>query len=559
MMAYQLRYYQSQAIATTMEWFRSNAGNPLIVMPTGTGKALICADLARIVCCYPGSNAIVLTHVQELVQQNHDELLTLWPEAPAGIYAASLKRRDTGKRITFCSIQTVWRNWDKIPRPDIIIIDEAHLIGRDAETMYGKFLMKMRFVNPQVRVVGLTATPYRMDSGRLDEGEDRIFHAISYEYSIGQAIADGFLAPLVSKDPKMHLKTDGVGTRGGEFIAGELQRAVDTDVLNRSAVDEAVAHGADRRGWIFFCSGTEHSKHVAALLQQRGISAAALSAETDGEERKQMIAAFKAGRIRALCSMNILTTGFNVPHVDMIAMLRPTKSASLYIQMAGRGTRPSPGKTNCLVLDFSGNVSRFGPIDAVNVKKPGEGGGDAPVKICPQCASILHASARNCTDCGFEFPKLGPKITATASTDPLLSIDVKDANWVDTDGMGVALHTASQPGKLDTMKVVYYGATLGTDYKEWICFNHPDGSFPRKRAATWWVARGGAVPVPATVADAVTRKSELRAPSAVLVKKNGKYWEVLAHRPSFQGALPNLSPGGPPLGFFPVAAQKARA
>ena len=423
--------------------------------------------------------------------------------------------------------------------------------------MYGKFLTKMRFVNPQVRVVGLTATPFRMDSGRLDEGEDRIFHAISYEYSIGQAIADGFLAPLVSKDPKMHLKTDGVGTRGGEFIAGELQRAVDTDVLNRSAVDEAVAHGADRRGWIFFCSGTEHSKHVAALLQQRGISAGALSAETDGEERRNMISAFKAGRIRALCSMNILTTGFNVPHVDMIAMLRPTKSVSLYIQMAGRGTRPAPGKANCLVLDFAGNVSRFGPIDAVDVKKPGEGGGEAPTKVCPQCESILHASARNCKDCGFEFPKLGPKITGTASTDPLLSIDVKDADWVDIESVSFARH--EKIGGNTSMKVTYYGATLGTDYKEWINFEHPAGSFPRKRAGTWWLARGGAIPVPETVDEALSRKGELRFASAVLVKKTGKYWEVLAHRNAAQGALPNMPPRGAALGLQSVALEKARA
>jgi DNA repair protein RadD len=554
-----LRYYQQAAINATMDWFTKNSGNPLIVLPTGTGKALLCAELARIVCAYPNSRVLVVTHVQELVEQNYREMIALWPDCPAGIYASSLKRKDTGKRVTFCSIQTVWRNWDKVPRPDIIIIDEAHLIPRDAETMYGKFLNKMTFVNPAVRVVGLTATPYRMDSGRLDEGEGRLFSAISYEYEIGQAIADGFLAPLVSKDPKMHLKVDGVGTRGGEFIAGELQRAVDTDVLNRSAVEEAVACAHDRRGWLFFCSGVQHSNHVAQLLRDRGIAAAALSSETPAEERAKLIANFKSQRIRALCSMNILTTGFNAPHVDMIAMLRPTKSASLYIQMAGRGTRPSPGKANCLVLDFAGNVSRFGPIDAVNVKKPGEGGGDAPVKICPQCSSILHASVRACSDCGFEFPKLGPKIVATASTDPLLSVDVKDADWVDVDSMGLSQHVGSQPGKPNTVKVTYYGKTLGTDFKEWICFDHPDGSFPRKRATTWWVARGGAVPAPASVDEAIYRRSEVRSPSAVLVRKEGKYWTVLALRPSFEGALPDLSQGGSPLGLLPIAREKARA
>ena len=352
-----LRYYQQDAVSATMDWFGKNSGNPLIVLPTGTGKALLCAELARIVCSYPNSRALIVTHVRELVRQNYEEMISLWPDCPAGIYSASLGRRDVGKRVTFASIQSVFRKWDKLPMPDIIIVDEAHLIPRNSETMYGKFLAAMKLRNPLLRVIGLTATPMRPDSGRLDEGDDRIFHGISYEYGIGQAISDGFLAPLVARDPKMHLNTDGVGSRGGEFIPGELQAAVDTDALNSAAVDEAILHGRDRRGWLFFCSGVAHSEHVAALLQQRGIMAAAISAETDTAVRDQTIAAFKAGRIRALCSMNILTTGFNAPHVDLIAMLRPTKSVSLYIQMAGRGTRPSPGKTNCLVLDFAGNVS----------------------------------------------------------------------------------------------------------------------------------------------------------------------------------------------------------
>lgn len=540
-----------------MGWFEQNSGNPLIVLPTGTGKALLCAELARIACAYPNTRVLIVTHVQELVQQNFEEMIALWPQCPAGIYSASLGRRDLGRRVTFCSIQSVFRKWDKLPKPDIIIIDEAHLIPRKSETMYGKFLTSMKLLNPHVRVIGLTATPFRMDSGRLDQGEARIFDAISYEYAIGQAIADGFLAPLVARDPKMHLDTEGVGSRGGEFIPGELQAAVDTDPLNRAAVEEAILHGADRRGWLFFCSGVQHSEHVASLLQQRGVAAAAISAETDKDVRASTIAAFKAGRIRALCSMNILTTGFNAPHVDLIAMLRPTKSVSLYIQMAGRGTRPAPGKTNCLVLDFAGNVKRFGPIDSVNVKEPGEGGGDAPYRICPQCETILHAAAQTCTNCGHVFPKPELKIAARSSTDPLLSIDVKDAEWVPIHSISYMRHEKND--KPVSLRVGYYEEdALEAAYSEWVCFEHPVGSFPRKKAGTWWLARGGAIPVPATVAEAISRKGELRPSAEIMVKKNGRYWEVLAHR-SAQGALRDLSPGGPVLGVFPGARQAGRA
>ena len=554
-MSLQLRHYQQQAINATMDWFSKNQGNPLIVLPTGTGKALLCAELARLVIAYPDTRVLVVTHVRELVRQNYEEMITLWPQAPAGVYSASLGRRDVGKRITFCSIQSVFRRWDAIPKPDIILIDEAHLIPRKAETMYGKFLAAMKLRNPYVRVIGLTATPYRMDSGRLDEGDDRIFHAISYEYEIAQAIAEGYLAPLVSKDPKLHLNTDGVGTRGGEFIASELQAAVDTDALNLAAVEEAIAYGRDRRSWLFFCSGVKHAEHVAELLRQRGISAAAVSSETETQERDFLINDFKAGKVRALCSMNILTTGFNVPQVDLIAMLRPTKSASLYIQMAGRGTRIAPGKTNCLVLDFAGNVSRFGPIDAVNVKKPGEGGGEAPIKICPQCQSILHASVRLCGGCGYLFPAPTPKITATASTDPLLSVDVKGAEWVKVDSVSYSKHEKNYG--TPTLRATYYEAdSLDRSYSEWLCFEHPVGSFPHRKAGTWWLARGGAIPVPTCVDEALNRKGELRFSAEILVKRNGKYWEVLAHR---QGPLRDLPPGGTLPRLLPVAGREARA
>lgn len=549
-MTLQLRYYQTQAIAATMDWFTKNKGNPLIVLPTGTGKALLCAELSRIACAYPNTNVLIVTHVRELVRQNHEEMIALWPEAPAGIYSASLNRRELGKRITFCSIQSIYRRWDELPRPDIIIIDEAHLIPRKSETMYGAFLKGIKLANPMVRVIGLTATPYRLDSGRLDQGEDRIFDDISYEYPIGQAIADGFLAPLIAKDPKMHLNTDGVGVRGGEFIASELQRAVDRADLNTAAVNEAILHGRDRRSWLFFCSGIEHAEHIASLLRERGISAAALSSDTETPERDAMIAAFKAGRLRALCSMNILTTGFNAPQVDLIAMLRPTKSASLYIQMAGRGTRIAPGKKNCLVLDFASNVSRFGPIDAVNVKEPGKGGGEAPVKICPECDSILHASVRQC-ECGYEFPKPEVKIASTASTDPLLSIDVADAEWVKIDSISFTRH--QKDGGHATLRVNYHPEGAFSDgYSEWICFDHPAGSFANRKAGTWWLARGGALPVPKSVAEAQERRDELRAPDQVLVRKEGKYWRVLAHR---QGPVRDLPSGGAAPRLLAVAGR----
>ena len=220
-------------------------------------------------------------------------------------------------------------------------------------------------------MIGFTATPYRLDSGMLHEGKGALFTDIAYEVSVRQLIDDGYLCPLVSKAAETKLDVSGVGSRGGEFIPGQLQAAVDLPEITEAAIDEVVRLGADRRSWLAFCAGVEHATHVAEAIRARGFTAATIFGDTPKPERDRIIAAFKRGEIRALASMGVLTTGFNAPGVDLIAMLRPTKSTGLYVQMAGRGTRLAPGKADCLVLDFAGNVARHGPIDAVKPKRPG--------------------------------------------------------------------------------------------------------------------------------------------------------------------------------------------
>lgn len=534
----ELRYFQNDAIHRTWEWFQQNDGNPLIVLPTGTGKSLVIAKLCETVVSYPNENVLVLAHVEELIGQNFSELIELWPEAPAGIYSAGLGMRDVSKRITFASIQSAFRRAGSFRVPSLIIVDECHLIPRNAETMYGKFFAAMRLRNPNVRIIGLTATPWRMDSGRMDEGDGRIFEGISYEYGIRQAIDDGFLCPPISKDTTMHLDVSGVGTRGGEFIPGQLEFAVDTRENNAAAVDEIVAFGADRAAWLVFCSGIDHATHVRDLVRERGVSCETLSADTDKLERRRVIQEYKAGRVKALTSMNLLTTGFNVPQVDLIALLRPTKSPSLYVQTVGRGTRPYPDKRNCLVLDFAGNVARFGPIDNVNVKKPGEGGGDAPVKICPECKSYVHAFALRCPDCGHVFPEREIKITNSASTAPIIS-QVDSNIWEKVDGATYNRH--EKIGSPPSLKVTYHRGF--STFNEFVCFEHPVNGFARNKARGWWLGRGGGLPIPETVSEAISRTGEIRPPTDICVKKEGKYWSVVAHRA--QGDMSNLLARGP--------------
>ena len=366
------------------------------------------AFIEGVLRAWPDQRILVVTHVRELIAQNHAELIGLWRDAPAGICSAGLGRRDLGARILFAGIQSIHRRAYDVQQCDLVLIDEAHLIPAASNTMYRRFLDTLARINPQLKVIGFTATPYRTGSGMLHEGKGALFTDIAYEVSVRQLIDDGFLCPLVSKAAETRLDVSGVGSRGGEFIPGQLQAAVDLPEITEAAIDEVVRLGSDRRSWLAFCAGVEHATHVAEAIRARGFTAATIFGDTPKPERDRIIAAFKRGEIRALASMGVLTTGFNAPGVDLIAMLRPTKSTGLYVQMAGRGTRLAPGKADCLVLDFAGNVARHGPIDAVKPKRPGSGEGDAPVKVCPDCQSILATAVRVCPDCGHAFPP--PKV-----------------------------------------------------------------------------------------------------------------------------------------------------
>lgn len=557
----QLRYYQTEAVNAVFHFWSEHPGNPLLVLPTGTGKSIVLAEVCRTALGWPGTKLLVVTHVRELVEQNFTQMVRLWPEAPAGINSAGLGRRDTRTDITFCSIQSVWRHADRFQKVDIVIVDEAHLIPRDAQTMYGRFLSDLWIINPYMKVVGLTATPFRLDSGRLDRGEGNMFDGIAYDYPIREAIDQGYLVPLVTRATTTALDVSGVKLQGGEFKAGDLEAAVDKEELNRAIVEETIARAGDRRSWLFFASGVDHAYHLRDLLVDRGVTCEVIHAATPSEERKAILQAFKAGKIRALASMNVLTTGFDAPGVDLIAMARPTKSAGLYIQMAGRGTRPvygpghdmttaagrlaaiAAGKANCLVLDFAGNIQRHGPIDMIDVKEKVKGEGEAPVKVCPECEMYVLAAARECPECGFLFPEPKPKYQALPTQAPILSQApgaLAPPEWAVVTDIRVARH--EKPGKITSMRVTY--VTRGQNFNEWVCFEHT--GFARQKAEKWWRTYHGKAPIPGNVQEALVRTEagELQWPAEILVRPRGEFHDVVGRR----GVL-DLRPGGEGVPF----------
>ena len=521
----QLRPYQSAAIDAIYGYFAEKAGNPLIALPVGTGKSLVLASFAaRAIADWSDTRILIVTHVKELIAQNYAEMLRLWPDAPAGIYSAGLNKRDLHAQILFAGIQSIHKRAYDIQRCDLVLIDEAHLIPRTSNTMYRRFLSDLTTINPHLKVIGLTATPYRLDSGMLHEGGGALFTDIAYEAGVAEMIEQGYLCEVVPKRTATQLDTSGVGSRGGEFIAGQLEAAVDVEAVTAGAVDEIVRHGADRGSWLVFCAGVRHAEHVRDAIRGRGFSCEAILGETASAERDRVIAAFKRGEIRCLTNANVLTTGFNAPGVDLIAMLRPTKSVGLYVQMIGRGTRLANGKADCLVLDFAGNVERHGPIDRIDgrKRKKDDEEGAAPVKTCPECQTIVHASTRTCPTCGYEFPPPQPDLSRTASTSAILSSQIKSERVTVS---GVSYHRHEKPGSPASLRVEY--ACGLASHREWVCFEHT--GYARQKAVQWWQKRLPGRPVPGTVAEALALSCHLPKPERICVRPQGRYTEIIGY------------------------------
>lgn len=521
-----LRPYQERCLNDLWSWFERETGNPLVVLPTGAGKSLVIAEWCKGVCQVdPGAGILVLAHVRELIQQNAVEMIGLWPGAPVGVYSAGLNRREMGKAITFASIQSIHRKAYQLPRRiDMVLVDEAHLIPRNSTTMYGRFLADLKAINPAVKIIGLTATPFRLDSGLLHEGEEAMFDGIAHETNVRELFDAGFLSPPVSYRQAAEIDTTGVGTRAGEFIASQLESAAMDPAVVAAIADRIVEAGKNRKSWLVFGCTVAHCEALRDALRERGFAGDGVFGDTDKAERDRMIADFKAGRLRFLCSQGVLTTGFNARAVDLIALARPTQSTGLYIQMVGRGTRLSPetGKDDCLVLDFGGNIARHGPFDEpfLPVSKGKGGKGSAPFKECPECGCATGTATRHCPACNFEFPIPERTVAVVPDAKPILSIEPE---WLEVAEVKYREH--KKPGSPDSLRVEYrVGLTI---HKEWVCFAHE--GYARAKAVDWWQRRT-LLPPPATVADAMLLAPQILRPSHIRVKREGKYDRVIGFR-----------------------------
>lgn len=517
----QFRGYQETAKRATWSYLRDKTGNPCVVIPTGGGKtpliASMCADAVQVW----NGRVLIVAHVKELLQQSADKLQTMCPTLRFGIYSAGLKRRDTSQDVIIAGIQSVFDKSEQLGRFDLLIVDEAHLIPASGEGRYQTLIEGLREINPDIRIIGLTATAYRTDSGKLCT-KTGILNDICYEVSVKELIARGYLTKLTSKAARSEVDTSGIKIVRGEYDEKEAEAAFMGEDVVKAAVEEILLKTRDRKSVLIFCQSIAHAEKVAELLRWSGERCFEIYGDTHPDERARSIAEFRNHATKYMVNVNVLTTGFDAPGIDCVCLLRATVSPGLYYQMVGRGFRLAEGKTDCLILDFGTNIERHGPVDAVESKEKKKESTDGPKgKKCPSCCEVVVPSVMICPSCGYLWPAREPTHNSTASEDePVSGETITETREVTSVGYKVHVKKDSDPGHPRTMRVSYQLANPVAWVSEWICVEHPLGSFARNKAEAWWNVRCQSDDCPTNADEAIDMADDgrLMSPRAITLK-----------------------------------------
>lgn len=576
-MTFVLRPYQQEAVEATINYFRQHKEPALIVLPTGAGKSLVIAELAK----RAKGRVLVLAHVKELVSQNHAKYCSY--HLKADIYSAGLQQKQSAGKVVSGSIQSVARNLEAFnDRFSLIIIDECHRISDDDQSQYQKIIQYLRQQNPELCLLGLTATPYRLGKGWIYQyhyhgmirgDENCLFRDCIYELPLRYMIKHGYLVQPERLDmPIVHydfsrLSLNGNGLFNEEQLNQELKKQ---KRITPEIVKQIIQYAKDCKGVMIFAATVEHAKEIYSLLPSG--SSALISAETPSTLRDELIESFKQQHLLYLVNVSVLTTGFDAPHVDLIAILRPTESVSLYQQIIGRGLRLFPGKERCLILDYAGN-----PYDLytpeVGISKPSTD--SQPVQVfCPICnfanlfwgkclenGDVIEHYGRRCqgweTDengkrqqCNFRFRfKNCPNCNAEndiaarrchecqqilVDPDDMLkaALKLKDALILRCSGMQF-IH--GQDTKGQWLKINYYdedGAEVSERFRlqtsaQRYAFNQLFVRFHQKAPGIpiFWN----------TVDDLVTKQDLFRVPDFVIARRHGPGWQIREKMFDYQG------------------------
>ena len=517
--------------------------NPCAVLPTGAGKSIVIAKIVSDAVTLWSGRVLILAHVKELLEQNAAKIAALCPDVRIGMYSAGLNRRDTENQVLVAGIQSVYNKADELGVFDLILIDEAHLIPPDGDGMYQTLLNAEKVLNPNVRLIGFTATPYRLRGGLICKPEN-LLNEICYEIGVRELIMRHYLSPLRSKNGKTKADLSDLHIRAGEFVADEIAEKMDNDQLVYAACNEVVKLTEDRKKVLIFASSVAHAEHIKARIEfVSGQECGLVLGGTAQNVRAEILARFqdrqtpddlfgaKKSSLKFLVNVGVLTTGFDAPAVDTVVLLRPTASAGLYYQMVGRGFRLSPdtGKTDCMILDYGGNIMRHGPVDMIRVEETRGGCGKKqapPMRECPECQAVFPAGRTTCPDCGFVMPREEGKLHhgTRADSSGILSDQSGESDFAVQRVFYSKHFKRNAPDAPPTLRVEYM-IGFNAYISDWICPEHT--GYARRKSEKWWRERTGE-DLPATVDECLEIVDAIKKPKRITVKKTaGSDWPTI--------------------------------
>ena len=542
MSSFQDRWYQDDAVEATFNAIKDDTScHPVIVAPTGSGKTIIiCKLIDEIISFKPTSNVLILAADKRILEQNKYSIEDYFEGIEVGLCSAGLHSYDI-RKITVAGVQSVFRKPEDFLDFDYIIIDECHMINTKQTGMYRKFLEHL-----DANYIGLTATHFRTGHGYIHEGKDALFNDISYDMSspeiYNRIVEEGYLSQLFAYPTAIKLSGDGCRTTAGDWNEKDLSIANDRDSITQGAITEVLYYGKKYKHWLFFAIDIKHCDNIVYFLKQAGINAVAVHSKADNVDQK--IEDFKSGKYRAAVQVNMLTTGFDFPGIDLIADMRPTKSPIIHVQGKGRGGRvvyadgydlstmegrvdaiANGPKPHCLVLDFSGNIERLGPINYVKIKKKGEkeGAGQAVTKQCKECNFINWGGAKFCENCGVEF-EFKEKLKMEAGSADIVKLVLKKpietkVEWYDVDSVSYAKFKPKHGG-VDLVRITYICGWY--EFSEIV--NIDGKGYSRNSAKNWIKFRWDISSLPPdNVRDLISHSDRLKKPTRIKVESGFKY------------------------------------
>ena len=442
------RPYQEKAVQQVLNSFQSGARSSLLQAATGAGKTIMFSLLIReILEKNPKAKIAVLAHRRELVAQAKEKLLKVYPEVEVGMVCSSLERKkDLDRSVTLGTIQTLSRQATITPF-DYVIIDEVHrLPPQNKISQMGDFLNAVWTKNDNMKLLGVTATPYRMNHGyiygsRCVSPEANWFKKRVAHIDIDILQKEGFLSTYRYLLAEGDMSTD-LGKCNldsfGEYDLGDLEKTVTKQEHLNSAVKTLSEHALDRRAIVIFCVSITHAERLKETFLEEGIVCESIHSEMPNTQRDDILNGFNRGDIRILTNVGVLTEGWDAPRTDCVMLCRPTQSASLYVQMVGRGLRTFPGKQDCMILDLVGCYEKHGSIRAPIVEQTTESllanNMESHDRHCPECREVIPLRVGECPYC---HRSLQPTVIVVDQVQSMVSVEDNDILVVECDACQV--------------------------------------------------------------------------------------------------------------------------